>query len=261
VAVAELDGNPATPETLQALGLTNYGHFTAMRVEDQLIRGLSHHLDRLVHDCRMVFGTELDRGRVREFIQHAIAGRDGSFVVRVTIFDPALELGHPGSPAEPHVLVTSRPAAPWPPGPMRVQTMSYRRDLPGVKHTGLFGQLWCRRAAQLNGYDDALFMDSAGFVSEGATWNIGFFDGERVVWPSASVLPGVTMRLLDQAHAQTITSPVSLREIRGMQAAFATNTTIGVRAITAIDEMQLPGGHVIFETLRKEYQDIPAEEL
>ena len=46
-----------------------------------------------------------------------------------------------------------------------------------------------------------------------------------------------------------------------MQAAFATNTAVGVRPITAIDGVSLPGDHPIFEILRKEYEEIPAESL
>lgn len=260
-AMAELDGAPVTTEALQAFGLINYGHFTSMRVDDQQIRGLSQHLDRLARDCTVLFGVNLDRDKVRDFIRHAVAGEQGSFVVRVTVFDPKLELGHPGAAAEPSVLVTTRPAGEWPPAPLRVRTASFRRELPGVKHTGLFGAVWLRRSAQLNGYDDALFVDSASFISEGATWNIGFYDGERVVWPNADVLPGITMRLLKQVHERCVTAPVNLRDVPGMRGAFATNTAIGVRAISAIDSTQMPDDLSIFETLRKEYEEIPAEQL
>jgi branched-subunit amino acid aminotransferase/4-amino-4-deoxychorismate lyase len=259
--MAELNGSPVTAEALQALGLINYGHFTSMRVDDQQIRGRSQHLDRLVRDCAALFAADLDRERVRELVRHAVADEQGSFVVRVTVFDPRLELGHPGAVAEPSVLVTTRPAVAWPPAPIRLQTVRYRREVPGVKHTGLFAAIWFRRKAQLNGYDDALFVDNASFISEGATWNIGFFDGERIVWPNADVLPGITMRLLKQVHEQSITAPVNLRDVAGMQGAFATNAAIGVQAISAIDNIQMPRDLPIFESLRKEYEQIPAERL
>ncbi|GGP97640.1 branched-subunit amino acid aminotransferase/4-amino-4-deoxychorismate lyase [Actinomadura coerulea] len=97
------------------------------------------------------------------------------------------------------------------------------------------------------------------FVSEGATWNIGFFDGQQVVWPNAEVLTGVTMRLLHQVHEATSLGPVNLSDLPRMEAAFATNTAIGVRAITAINEVEFPDVHPILETLRKEYEEIPAE--
>ncbi len=236
-SMAELNGAQVTPEALQALGLVNYGHFTSMRVDNQRIRGLSQHLDRLVRDCRVIFNSYLDRDYARELIRHAIADKPGSLIVRVTIFDPDLQLGHLDAEAKPGVLVTTRPAA------------------------GLFGALWHRRKAELSGYDDALFVDASSFVSEGATWNIGFFDGDRVVWPGGEILPGITMRLLKQVHDHTITAPVSYRDIPGMRAAFAVNTAIGVRAISAIDNIQLSGGDPIIDTLRKEYQEIPKERL
>jgi branched-subunit amino acid aminotransferase/4-amino-4-deoxychorismate lyase len=257
----ELNGTPVTPDDLRSLALTNYGHYTSMRADDQHIRGLSLHLDRLVRDCRLVFNADLDREKVRELIRRTTRDRRGSFVIRVTVFDPELEIGAPSAATHPHILVTTRPAVALPAVPIRVQTVTYRRDLPLIKHIGLFGALWHRRAAQLNGFDDALFTDEKSLVSEGATWNIGFFDGDQVVWPDAEALPGVTMRLLQQVHEQTITASINVAEIADLQAAFATNTTVSVRPIGAINDMTLPEGHPIFETLRKEYMEIPAERL
>lgn len=257
----ELNGVPVTADDLKLLALTNYGHYTSMRADDQHVRGLSHHLDRLVRDCGLVFDADLDREKVREFIQHAAQGKTGSFSIRVTVFDPALEMGRPSIDADPRVLVTTRSATPLPAPPLRVQSAKYRRDLPPVKHIGLFGAIWHRRRAQLNGFDDVLFTDDDSFVSEGATWNIGFFDGEHVIWPAAEVLPGVTMRLLQQVHDDTVVAPVSLADIPDLQAAFATNTTVGVRPISNIDNLSLPEDHPIFETLHKEYLEIPAEPL
>jgi branched-subunit amino acid aminotransferase/4-amino-4-deoxychorismate lyase len=116
--MAELNGLPASAEARQALGLANYGHFTSMRVEDQRIRGLSRHLDRLTHDCRALFDADLDRERVRELIRHAVAGEQGSFIVRVTIFDPNLEFSHPdrssraAGASHPNAAPASRPQRP-----------------------------------------------------------------------------------------------------------------------------------------------------
>jgi branched-subunit amino acid aminotransferase/4-amino-4-deoxychorismate lyase len=259
--MAELDGVQVTSAALQSLALVNYGHFTSMRVDNQRIRGLSQHLDRLVHDCRVLFNTFLDRERVRELIGHGIADEPGSFIARVTVFDPDLQLGHLGGAAKPRILVTTRSAGNWPATPMRVQSAAYQRESPEVKHVGLFGALWHRRQAELNGYDDAVFVNASSFISEGATWNIGFFDGDRVVWPAGEILPGITMRLLKQVHDNTVSAPVSYRDIPGMRAAFAVNTAVGVRAISAIDNIQLSGDDPIADTLRKEYQEIPGEHI
>ncbi len=259
--MTELNGEPATPAGLQSLALTNYGHYTAMRVDDGAVRGLSHHLERLVRDSRSVFGAELDRDTVHEYVQHAVQGMSGSFNIRVTVFDPNLDMAHPSDSAKPHVLVTTRPTATLPAPALRVAAASYSRDLPEVKHIGLFGAIALRRTAQLRGFDDVLFLDQSQQVSEGATWNVGFYDGANVIWPDAAVLPGVTMTLLQQVHDDTVVRPVTLDELGDMQAAFATNTTVGVRPLSAIESVEFPTEHPIFEVLRDEYTEIPAEPI
>ncbi|MGW1374547.1 aminotransferase class IV family protein [Streptomyces sp. NPDC002446] len=257
--MAELNGRPVGVDHLQVLALTNYGHFTSLRVDEGRVRGLSLHFERLARDCRALFGAELDIDYVRELIRRVAPAR-GSTTIRVTVFDPAMDLGRPDRATDPQILVTHRPAAKLPLPPLRVQSSLLARDAPEVKSVGLFSLLRHRRAAQLNGFDDALFVDENGAVSEGGTWNVGFFDGDRVVWPSADCLPGVTMRLLQEAHEHSVL-PVPLGGIDSMEAAFATNAAIGVRAITCIDAIELPGDHWIIDTLRKEYMNVSGESI
>ncbi|WP_063735306.1 aminotransferase class IV family protein [Streptomyces sp. RTd22] len=258
--MAELNGRPADPDALLTLALTNYGHFTSMRVDDQRVRGLGLHLERVVRDCKAVFGAELDPELVQRYVRQAAGGRSGSFVVRVTVFDPDVDMGHPAKADTPHILVTVRPAASLPLPPLRVKTIGYERDVPGVKHLGLFGSLHSRRTAQLDGYDDALFVGPDDRISEGGTWNVGFIGDEGVVWPEADVLPGVTMALLQQ-HAPYTTAPVTLTDVPHLHAAFATNTSIGVRAISRIDETPMATDHPLLADLRAAYLAIPGEPL
>ncbi|OKH99682.1 aminotransferase [Streptomyces sp. CB02923] len=257
----ELNGRPADPEAVKTLALTNYGHFTTMRVDDQRVRGLSLHLARLARDCRAVFDADLDTGRVRAYVRRAATGQHGSLVVRVSVFDPALDMGRPSSTATPHILVTTRPGGPLPTPPMRVKTVRHVRDTAAVKHLGLFGALHARRAAQLDGYDDALFHGPDGLVTEGVTWNVGFITADdTIVWPKGDVLPGVTMALLQEHHEHT-TAPVTLEQAHGMRAAFATNTSIGVRAVSAIDATALQTEHPTLTAMRDAYLSRPGETL
>jgi branched-subunit amino acid aminotransferase/4-amino-4-deoxychorismate lyase len=48
----------------------------------------------------------------------------------------------------------------------------------------------------LAGYDNALFYNRTGHVSEASIWNICFATEDRIVWPAAEVLPGITMLTL-----------------------------------------------------------------
>ncbi|MET8116909.1 aminotransferase class IV family protein [Streptomyces prasinus] len=261
--MAELNGKPVTLDDLQGLALTNYGHFTSMRMEDGTVRGLSLHLDRLVRDCRIVFGVDLDRERTLNYIRKAAQGVTGVAGLRVTVFDPALDMGRPSDAKDPHILVNLRPAGAMPPPPLTAKTFTFTRDSAEVKHIGLHPQLRLRRDAQLAGFDDAAFVEPDGRISEGGTWNLGFVDqGGTVIWPDAPVLPGTTMLLLQSLDApKQITAPVRLADVPNMAAAFATNTTIGVRSISALDDVQFPQDHPVLAALRDAYAGIPGERL
>ncbi|MGH3830272.1 MAG: aminotransferase class IV family protein [Pseudonocardiaceae bacterium] len=252
--------NGADLAQLEALALTNYGHFTSMRVDERRVRGLSHHLERLSRDCRQVFDTDLDPDQVRHLIRRALADTPRSIVLRVTVFDPTLELGHPGANAEPRLLVTTRPATQAPFPALRLQSTAYRRELPDVKHVGLFGSLRLRRIAQRNGFDDVLFTDAEGLIAEAATSNIGFIDGDRIVWPHADCLAGVTMRLVSESRdGHVATAPVTLGQLADVDAIFATNAATGIRCVSAVNDMQWPDEHPALGILRNEYARIPTE--
>ncbi|MFE4697717.1 aminotransferase class IV family protein [Streptomyces sp. NPDC056738] len=261
--MAELNGKPVTLDDLEGLALTNYGHFTSMRMEDGTIRGLSLHLDRLVRDCRIVFGVELDRERTLNYIRNLADGVTGVAGLRVTVFDPALDMGRPSDAKDPHVLVNLRPAGALSPSPLTAKTFTFTRDNAAVKHIGLHPQLRLRRDAQLAGFDDAVFIESDGRISEGGTWNLGFIDQDgTVIWPDAPVLPGTTMLLLQSLNApKQVTAPVRLADVPNMAAAFATNTTIGVRSVSALDDVQFPQDHPVLTVLRDAYASIPGDRL
>lgn len=260
--MAILDGNPVTADELLPLALTNTGHFTSMRVSDDgSIRGLELHMERLARDCKTVWGADLDTERVRDYVRQGLDGQSGPCVARVTVYDPVVEMGHPADANEPHILVSVRGAGALPPTPLSAMSVPYERDLPEVKHVGLFGSLRARRTAQLAGFEDALFVGRDGLVSEGGTWNVGFIDQEdTVVWPQAPVLPGVTMALLQQ-HAEHRVATVTLEQAKSMSAAFATNTSIGVRPLRVIDETELPVEHPVLSQLQETYLSLPGETL
>ncbi|WP_406205969.1 aminotransferase class IV [Kitasatospora sp. NBC_01560] len=263
MAEIEIDGGPAEAGQLAALGLLNYGHFTTLRAESGRVRGLALHLDRLVRDCRVLFAADLDRSVLRQRIRAVLPPDGGAVIVRVTVYDPGLGLERPGAPAAPRLLVTTRPAAAAAPAPLRVRTAAYRRDLPEVKHVGLFGLVRHRRLAQLDGYDDVLLTDPDGRITEGATWNVGFLDGGGVVWPEAAVLPGVTAALLAGAHPgpqrrEAVHAPDGPGRF---EAAFALNAGVGVRPVAAIDGTAFDSAHPGLAALRAAYEGIAGDEV
>ena len=258
----EVNGASASLEQVRALALTNYGHFTSMLVQDFRVRGLSLHMERLARDCRQLFGAELDTDAVRHYVRHALPGNPGPVTVRVTVYDPALDLGTIGSDAEPGVLVTTRPAAHGVPSPLRLHAVSYQREVPSVKHVSVFGALRHRRCAQRAGFDDVLFTTHDGMVCELSTSNIGFVQGGRIVWPRSEWLPGITMALINRVLDEpTAVEPIKLSDLPAMEAAFATNSVTGVRAVMSVDRTQWPTDHETLARLRTLYAETPGELL
>jgi len=261
----QLDGSPVGADDLAALALYNYGYFTTMLVEDMKVRGLSLHMRRLMDDSHALYGTKVDEHRVRDLVRKALVGGPESAAVRVTVFAPDLDMGRPDRAIQPRVLVTTRPAGADNPTPMRVKSVRFHRDLPDVKHVGLFGQISHRRTAQQQGFDDAVFVDAEDAFTEGATWNIGFLRGREVVWPDANCLVGVTMRLLQSSLNQydmaMKTEQLRLSDLDGVDSAFATNAAIGVRPIGLIDDHKLPVDNHLLDLVREAYLSTPAEPL
>ncbi|MCE7079828.1 aminotransferase class IV [Streptomyces sp. ST2-7A] len=286
---ALLDGRAVEPEELRALALTGYGHFTTLRVEDGRVRGLDLHLERLTRDGRALFGVAPDPGRVRELLRRSLglfaaasAEEPPTVTARVTVFDPALDIVRPEAADRPAVLVTLRPVPDGgaTPSPLRLRTVRCVRELPEIKHTALLGALRRRREARREGWDDALFVDAAGLIAEGPTWNIGLCVAEsgpagdrpgaaRVVWPRAAALPGVTAALLRErcgagsGHAHVPVRRDALPEIAGgtVRAAFVTNATVGVRPVAAVDDLELDPAHPLITELAERYRALPGDPL
>ena len=260
----ELNGRPVTAAELGTLALYGYGHFTTMRVDDMRVRGLSLHLDRLLGDCRVLHGVDLDLDRVRHLARRAAAASPSPTIVRVTVFDPELDPAHPALKAQPEILVTTRPVPPDQP-PVELGVVHYERDLPEVKHSGLFGSVMHRRFAQLSGVEDVLFADRGSHVTEGPTWNIGFVRAGRVIWPESNRLTGVTMRLLNdvmrRAGIPFDTIDVDTDDLATMTSAFITNAAIAARPVRSIDGSELSVDEPILATLRREYAAIPGDLL
>lgn len=235
------------------------------------------HMERLTTDCRTLFDADLDLDHVRYLVRHALTDVDRPIVARVTVFDPDLDFGSPGSDTAPRVLVTARPPATAALPALRLQSVRYSRELPEVKHVGLFPMLKYRRTAQRSGFDDVLFVEPDETVSEIATSNIGVVDGDRVVWPAAACLPGVTMRLLDDIRGEHHRAPLPLADLAEADAVFATNAAVGIRPISDIDDIHWSsdgerqanlgehrpsiGEHPMLATLRAQYATVEPEPL
>ncbi len=259
----ELNGHAPDTGELHRLVSVNYGHFTAMQVRGGRVRGLALHMARLDDGNEEFYGRRMDvtdEHRVRELIRHALGGAaDAS--VRVSMVPGVV----PGTDA-PDVLVAVTDPAPDEAGPpLRVVTSGYVRDWPEHKDVAGMAKLVEKRRARLAGYDDALFTGPDDRVREGTTWNVAFWDGAEVIFPSAPMLKGVTMVLLQIAMTMTGVPwrlrPVERGELPDLLAAAAVSSRCPVQPIGSIDGVKFEEGDRLAGVLRETWSGVPADEL
>lgn len=264
-AEMQIDGRPASAADLGHFVLSNYGAFTSMQVEDGAVRGLDLHLARLHVEAVDLFGLAVPEATLRERMRQALDGRPGRFSLRVNLFSDAISLRAPDAVVHPRVLTTlSPPAAPLT-QPLRLQTQVYAREVPHLKHAATFGLTRARRQAVQAGFDDALFVDAEGRISEGSIWNVGFIEGETVVWPEALMLAGTGQALLQRGMAETglnqATRPVHLSDLASFDAAFICNSATPACAVGAIDGHSFGLAEALISRLIEAWRSNPCQTI
>lgn len=247
----EIDGQAATVESLWSVE-GSYGHFTAMQVRDRRVRALDLHLARLKEGSHVLFDAGLDGERVRELIQHALGddARDAS--VRVYVFASESDV--------PSVMVTVRDPASMPSSPHSLQSVPYQRSLAHIKHLGDFGQTYYGRVATRNGFDEALLVGPDGVVAEGSITNIGFVDGNTIVWPDAPALHGISMQVLKRELSTVSIAwshrSVHVADIGSFDGAFVTNSR-GIAPVGCVNETILPTNVELVSTVMRLFDAAP----
>jgi branched-subunit amino acid aminotransferase/4-amino-4-deoxychorismate lyase len=232
----EMDGQSATLEQIWTLDLSASGHFTAMQVRGRRTLGLDFHLARLDGATRELFGVGLDGDRVRSYLRHALADDAADAAMRVNVF-------RSGADDDVSVMVSVRPPASAPADYQSLQTVEYQRPCAHIKHASGFGQSYYGGLAQANGFDEALFVGPGGVICEGSITNIGFIDGDVIVWPDAPALRGVMMQVmqreLDRAGVAWRYETVHVADLASFDGAFVTNSH-GMATVARIDDRSLP---------------------
>ncbi|MHC3426283.1 aminotransferase class IV [Streptomyces sp. DT18] len=255
IELVEVDGRAATADDLLWRAVRGDGHFTAAQVRGGRVRGVGVHLERLRAASRELWGEELDPGLVRERVRHALGGRARDAALRVYVHRPAGALS---------LMVTL--AAPGEVGdePLRVRPVPYVRPFAHVKHLGGFGQTHYGRLAGREGYDEILLTGPDGEVAEGGVTNVLFWDGERLVLPTAPALAGTTLTLLEQglpaAGLAPARRPVRLADLAGFRSVFLANSR-GIVAVGEIDGHSYAVDGALLRRLRAVYEAVPWEEV
>lgn len=248
---AFLNGRPATADDLRHLAVVNYGHYSSMQIRNGAVQGLALHEQRLQAGTQELFGSRLDFPALREQMRAAVANaRDCT--LRATVFSRSFDFRNPARSFDAEVLISLSPPAQASTRAVKVKSFQFQRPLPHVKHVGTFPLFHYRRLALAQGYDDAVFTDPAGRISEGSVWNLGLWDGGQVVWPEAPALRGTSEQLLQaglrECGVTQRVEEVRLADLSAFTAAFTSNAS-GFQLIASIDETTFGAGPELAELL------------
>lgn len=235
--------------------LYGWGLFETIRVAGGRPVLLERHLDRLFRSAP-VLGLELpwERAELAALAAEAVARNglaEGALRLTVTA-GPGPAPGPGGGP--PGLVLAPRPGRPpeaayargW-----RAAVAAVRRNhlspLARVKSLNYLDNLLARREAAARGADEALLLNAAGEVAEGATTNVFFVLRGRLCTPApeSGALPGVMReRVLAVASALL---PVEegryrLAELAATEEAFLTNALLGVMPLVAVDGRPVGSG-------------------
>jgi branched-subunit amino acid aminotransferase/4-amino-4-deoxychorismate lyase len=141
---------------------------------------------------------------------------------------------------------------------LRVTLYPYPKNqdsiLAGVKTLSYGENAHSLRYAQENGFDDVLFLNQRGEVSESALANLLLFDGSRWWTPplSSGALPGVTRELLI-AHFEVGERTISQRDLVEMKAMALTSSLRDIQAISKFEEHSYLALNEV-DRLRRDFQ-------
>lgn len=256
---AFVDGRAAEVDDLIGFARSGYGHFTTLQVRGGAALALDLHLTRLQDATRALFDRMLDVEALRENLRRALAGQaDAS--VRISVVPGNWSARGMPEPARMRVLMLVDPPAASPQAAVSLRSFAHERYLPRFKHLGSFDLVHLRRQARIQGFDDAVLRTRDGFLSEGATFSIGFFRGEALVWTLAPQLDGITRRLLMQGATPPELRALAPTDLRGFDGGFCCHSG-GIWPISRIDDVSLPQDPARIAALRARLEAIPRQPI
>ncbi|MBM3238022.1 branched-chain amino acid aminotransferase [Candidatus Poribacteria bacterium] len=237
------------------------GLFETMRAyKNYHIFRVQPHLDRLLRSAEAI---RLKIGYTAEALEKAIVetlaanGLDDAGYVRLTISPGAgAPVPDPTTCEKPTVLIVVNPFVPYPEvlyqnGASAIVS-NIRRNaqspIPRLKSLNYLENILARFQSRDVGAQEAIFLDTAGYVAEGSMSNIFFVKSGELYTPSTEcpILPGITREVaLEVAFKAGISireGQWTLEQLLAADEAFLTNSLMELMPLTRIDSACINNG-------------------
>jgi aminodeoxychorismate lyase len=225
------------------------GLFETMRVFNGKPFRWAQHLERLEHGAEFLkIKLPFSPDALRDFARELIAKNEmPDALLRVTLSRGVGVRGYSPKGADSPTLVMSLHAAPGAGAPLRWKLITSSHRLPAKEALAQFktcnklAQILARAEADAAGADEALLLNTDGFVVEGASSNLFWIERGAICTPplASGVLPGVTravvLELCRTLAVETREIQISSDQLRKAEGIFVSLSSLGIAEAVSLD--------------------------
>lgn len=249
-----VNGNliPAAEATVSPLDralLYGDGIFETIRVYAGEPYLLDVHLKRMAHGCSVIMLPAPDR-EIKRWVREALDANDLSDAyLRIAITrGPTGGLWHDLENSCPTVLILCKPYHPPDFGEgLTLRLSTFRSDeqspLTRIKHTGLLWKIMARREATQAGVNDAIMLNTKGYVAEATSANAFWIRDGVLYTPSldsgilAGITRGVVLEIAREQGIEAIEGHFAFEELLAAEEAFLTSSTWELAPVRSVEDM------------------------
>lgn len=223
------------------------GVFTTLLANEGQLECFEAHLKRLKQATKVFSLPEppLDLGsQILELLESNQLTK-GLAAVRITITRGVGGRGiTPSKTTFPTIFVTAT-SYEKPMSPLKAMISSIRRDktypLCQIKHLGYQASILSKLEASERGFDEALMVNISGNLVCSTTGNLFLIIQGEILTPPITdgALPGIMRGKIIQQHKSIKIKSLTMKDLEIAEAAFVSNSLIGVQMISCIDGKQL----------------------
>ena len=235
------------------------GIFETMRAYGGRVFMLDEHIERLYNSAGIIdLNIRPDKKYIKYIIYRLLkVNRLSEAYIRLSVSRGTGRVGLDATTAESDsVVIIVKDFTPYPDKfyrkGVRLYTSSVRRNersvLFKIKSLNYLNNIIARLEAQAAGATDALLLNSKDKVAESAVSNIFMVKKNLLVTPSiaSGALPGITreavLSLAGKAGLRPVQRQIGLRELKGANEIFLTNTLMEIMPVTRLDKKTIANG-------------------
>jgi len=247
-----------------------------MRAYEGRVYRLREHLDRLssaakVLNIKVPYGKKFLKAEISRLANKLKAG---NAYVRIAVTRGEGGVGlNPALCKKQNAIILLYRFRPSPAGGINAIISSVRRQalslLSNVKSNNYLPNVLALTEARKRRADDAIMLNTQGYVAECTTSNIFMIKGNKLITPEVGegLLPGITRRVIiglaPELGLKVLEKRIGVPELKRADEVFLTNSVAEVRVIASIDGKRISRGRIgpVTEFLHKLYQRAVRKEL